>query len=679
MQTRILRPFAFVLLFFASTMLTKAAPALNIDSLKNLLKQTNDIEERANLLNKLGHSFTRKNADSAEMYFKEGLELCRKHNLKKELANLIGRYGYLKRTTNHLDEAFKMYEECVSLALEIGDKDLAGYALYDMGNVYVRQQETEKAKKVLSQAIELYKEVDNPKELSKVYNCLGNAYGTENNIAKAIENYVIALKYIDEIDTLTEAILANKVAITNNLGYLNIMVNQLDLALKYYQESLAICKKVGLKREMGQAYVGHANVNWSRKSYDQSVYYFKKAIPFFDEVKDVYELCFLYSGLGNALNASKKFDEVLPVFTKGIEASKVVGAIDVEADIYKGIGNYYMAIPNPDLKQAEVYYAKSEKIAIEIGEKTIMMEVFQAKAQLYKKLKRFELAFNYQEQFLALHDSLTGVEKAETINNLKIKYDTEKKELQIANLLTENKLERTTRNASIGIGLVLIISIALGSLYFSNRKTLTIKQYYTHQLVLTQEKERQRIAKELHDSVGQNILFIRNQLVKVKNEDLLTAVDDTLEEVRSISKDLYPNQLEKYGLAAAVEALADKLRLSTGILMSSNLDELKADLSPEHSITLYRIIQECVNNTIKHANATALRVSAVIKDNMMEMIIQDNGVGFDKTILVDKAQRSFGILNLEERVKILKGKFSIDAEPNKGVRSVVVFPLLTLA
>jgi signal transduction histidine kinase len=204
-----------------------------------------------------------------------------------------------------------------------------------------------------------------------------------------------------------------------------------------------------------------------------------------------------------------------------------------------------------------------------------------------------------------------------------------------------------------------------------------LKERFAQQLLATQEEERQRIAKDLHDSVGQNILFIKNQLLSKEKDDdkLLKSIDTAIEEVRNISKDLYPNQLQKYGLASAVDALSEQVKDSTGIFISSDLQGIDEALNKNVQINFYRIIQEFVNNTVKHADATAIRITTEQSAKELKLIVQDNGKGFDVAQLKTKANTSFGMLNMEERIKMLKGKVEIESEIGKGTKSVFTIPI----
>lgn len=498
------------------------------------------------------------------------------------------------------------------------------------------------------------------------------------SVKEGYQAILYANKFLESTsDTLTAyKQLAN---IWLDLGFVYYTFNGSDVR-KYLTVTHTGLKYAVLANDTGTIVTGHLNLGQGygkgdrNYSFEKSVYHFTKSLELAKLQGDQDAEAHIYSNISMTYLEGKYYRKALEMQEKALalfsSLEYEMGVMACEMKIGK-IYLDYLGQPEKGLS----YLLKATSIAQDPIYKPYLIECYRNNSEAYRKLGRYKEAYDARIQLEKLDEAYRGEQVQKEVAELEQKFEAEKKARQIEALLAENKLERERRNAGIGIGIFMLISICVGGLYVNNRKTLRLKQLHTGQLLTTQEMERQRIAKELHDSVGQNILFIRNQLVKEKNETLLGSVDQTLEEVRGISKDLYPNQLEKYGLAAAIEALAEKLKLSTGIFMSSNLDELSLELSSEHKISFYRIIQECVSNTIKHANATAVRVTATVKDKMVELVVQDNGQGFDTGILAEKAHRSFGMLNLEERVKLLQGRFQLESKQGEGTRSVFLIPV----
>lgn len=669
---------ACICFLLLNTLYVKAYDNVNADSIKQVLSRMpvqEYGEHEVKLIFSLANMYTKKEVDSSIKYFRLGMFLAKQKNLSSLEGSFCINFGILKRQINERDSAIILFNRALILGESISDKLVTGAALRELGSNCIESYQLEKAREYYAKALKLFKEADARPEMAMTYNQLGNSYCMENNITEGLKNYQMVLSIADgtppsyRLNSITATTLSN-------VGLLFYQIGQIDFSVKYFNRALIMANKIEDRRSvtfitsmMAIAYLEKMDsingIKWARRSIIMDDYF-----------KQSRNKTYTYQALANYYEKRNQFEEAKKWFEKTLVLATATSALDLVADAHSGIGSYYTLSLNANYQEAEKYLKMAEQEAVATGEKFSVARVYNCMSKLYKCKKDFAKAFDYQEKYTLLNDSITGEKKAQALSSLQIYYETEKKELEISRLSIQNKLELERRNAGIGIGIVLLISIAVGSLYVSNRKTLRLKQLHTGQLLSTQESERQRIAKELHDSVGQNILFIRNQLVKQKNEELLGSVDQTLEEVRSISKDLYPNQLEKYGLAAAVDALAEKLKQSTGIFMSSNLDELPIELSPEHKISFYRIIQECVNNTVKHANASVVRVTATLKDKALELVVHDNGQGFDIEVLSEKAHRSFGMLNMEQRVKLLQGKFMIESNRDgSGTRSVFLIPV----
>lgn len=201
---------------------------------------------------------------------------------------------------------------------------------------------------------------------------------------------------------------------------------------------------------------------------------------------------------------------------------------------------------------------------------------------------------------------------------------------------------------------------------------------YSKKLVASQEAERKRIAMELHDGLGQDLITIRDGIKRFasslperdkgveKLERLSNLAIQSLEEVREISNNLRPHILDQLGLELALEAVIDKIAQSYGIKISFSLEELKGVFPKEQEIHAYRIVQEGLTNIAKHSKATKARVN--IKNIGEELVIEisDNGKGFEIPSGPASVETGFGLDGMNERAKMLGGVFSIDSMPGKG-------------
>jgi PAS domain S-box-containing protein len=218
-------------------------------------------------------------------------------------------------------------------------------------------------------------------------------------------------------------------------------------------------------------------------------------------------------------------------------------------------------------------------------------------------------------------------------------------------------------------------------------------RFLTSQLLTIQEKERGRISRELHDELGQSLIFLKFQLQsllskvhktqKVVHSDgqaMLRYLDETIENVRRLSQDLSPFLLEDLGLPAAIRHLLENIKAYAGIEVSSvSIAEVDRLFSPEAKITIYRILQECLTNIIKHAQATQVSVEVKKRDNHVSFKVSDDGRGFDirqtQSRQAQAQDMGIGLAAMKERVRLIRGALKIRSQPGKGTSMTFTIPI----
>jgi signal transduction histidine kinase len=193
-----------------------------------------------------------------------------------------------------------------------------------------------------------------------------------------------------------------------------------------------------------------------------------------------------------------------------------------------------------------------------------------------------------------------------------------------------------------------------------------------------QEQERQRLSRELHDGLGQHILAIKMKLERAEkaNPDLKQQIIDEAKnlltaasrEVVSMSENLMPPVLTQFGLISAIENLCEDIRINKDVVITFNFNEIPENFDSNIKIYLYRIIQEALNNIVKHAEATIVDVSFLFENKTINLAISDNGKGFDIT---QKRKAGNGIYNMNDRAEILGGTFNIISAPGQGTTILV--------
>ena len=213
---------------------------------------------------------------------------------------------------------------------------------------------------------------------------------------------------------------------------------------------------------------------------------------------------------------------------------------------------------------------------------------------------------------------------------------------------------------------------------------------FSRQILQGQETERQRIAVNLHDSLGQNLLVIKNQVrmamqsspdeaaLRQRLNEISDVTSQSIEEVRQITHGLRPYQLDRLGLTQAIRASVSRASENSPISFASSVDDIDGVLDKESEIHVYRIVQEAVNNVVKHSAATEAAVVVKNQSNTITLSIRDNGCGFNAAIMHPSnshQQSGYGLTGIAERVKILKGNIIVDSQPGQGASLMLEIPV----
>lgn len=216
------------------------------------------------------------------------------------------------------------------------------------------------------------------------------------------------------------------------------------------------------------------------------------------------------------------------------------------------------------------------------------------------------------------------------------------------------------------------------------KKRNTVQETFSRQLIESQEAERKRIAQEIHDGLGQSLLVIKNRaslgLAATEKDkadeqfgEIRDSVTDALSEVRIISQNLRPVHLERLGLTSTLEEMIEQLDEASEIEINCDVEPIDGSLTPADEINLYRIVQECLNNVVKHSGAKRASVSVRLEGQQMIVIVRDDGRGFDTE--ATNGHRGMGLIGIAERARILGGSLAIDSASGAGTTVSLIIPL----
>ena len=454
--------------------------------------------------------------------------------------------------------------------------------------------------------------------------------------------------------------------------------------------------------------------------YDQSIRYQQEAINIFKEANNLQGLSTGYNLIGAVYNDKKKPAEALKFLHQGFEIKKTLNDTLGMANNLVNTGESYFLLGNYQISKdrfleaeklfksqadkpglarvytnlgvlnskldsnakAAQYEQQAIKIAEQIKDKYVLNEVYSNLGSTFKDQDQLDSALAYKEKALLIKDSFINLEVQKQVANMQVKYETAEKEKQI--LQQQYKLERKNIYLVASFALLALLSFS-AYLLFANYKTrkkkelqqelFRQKQQASIEVINAEENERKRIAGDLHDGVGQLLtaanfnlqaleaFVVKDDLSQGLFQKTLALINESGVEVRGLSHNLMPNALVKKGLVNAVRDFISQIH-DQKLKIFLETDGLNHALPTHIESVLYRIIQECVNNVIKHARATQLDISLLQDDTGINILIEDNGIGFSVAEVQQKD--GIGLQNLSSRIQYLNGSIEWDTAPGKG-------------
>ncbi|MEZ4720405.1 MAG: sensor histidine kinase [Flavobacteriales bacterium] len=371
-------------------------------------------------------------------------------------------------------------------------------------------------------------------------------------------------------------------------------------------------------------------------------------------------------------------DSALKYFRKSAALRGQFNDLMGYVNVYSNMGLTFAVLNQRDSS------TKYRELALEAAEKSkyapAIIHALQGLADEKYDLGEYKTAAELGVRVHLMSDSMLSSEMTKQIAEAQAKFDVERKAKENADLKAEKAEARSQRNMVIGGALLLLLLVGSGFVVVRQRQKVTREAELNQQqklrfkaVIEAEEKERTRIAKELHDGLGQLLSVIKMTITKINptaeedKERIVTAkdlVDETVKEVRSISHNMMPYVLMEEGIHKAVDQLVEKIN-DVGLIQVHLTNSIREKvLESTTSIAIYRIIQEVLNNMIKHSQAKNIFVKLESKGDSIHLVMNDDGVGFD-TSEIEKSE-GIGWKNIISRVMTLDGRIDVDSERGKG-------------
>ncbi|MEM9936115.1 MAG: histidine kinase [Bacteroidota bacterium] len=560
--------------------------------------------------------------DSAELYFEKLLALKEGENQRMEVISDLNQFGNMFVSKGEYDKAQTYFFDALAMAEKLNDTLLMVGVLSDIGQVFIRQQSWENANNFVEKALSISQQ-------------------------KGLDRWeAINLKH---------------------LGLIERENNHKTSSLSHFQESLEIqTQKLGNQIEIAQLQLLIAGLLEETADHPQALSYLNQALIYKKQQEDI------------------------------------LGIMDIELEI----SSIY-------LKQERTQEALSMLKSIEKRERSVNSIRIRERvsfhlSKAYERKGNYPKALAYHQAYSSFKDSLFNDQNNTIINELASKYDAARREKENAELeanLIEQQLriqdkeriisQKTQQNYLL-IGSIVLAILGIILILYLNRK----RQELDKQKLITlekekeasslrarisgEERERKRIAQELHDGLGSLLAAIKMQFSAVQKTipDLDSSaryvqasqlLDEACEEVREVSHNLMPGTLIQSGLKKSLEERIHILSQSHQLEITFISHGLDASLAEATTVSIYRIIQELLSNIIKHAKASEALVQVNREDHQLLITVEDNGEGFEQSDSHNK--QGIGLRNIQSRLDYLGGAMSIDSQKKEGTSIHIEIPL----
>jgi two-component system, NarL family, sensor kinase len=613
--------------------------------LKQLPYEKND-SIKIVMIRDIGYAYEQTDADKSSAYYLQAIAFAKKINNNYQYLSALMDYGCLHITIGKYDSAVTILQSMLKQTNAQTSYKLKGGALANLGNIYLHQSRYTEAQEYYLKAIDIFEKNKDEQRLTKIY----------GNISSMFRD-----------------------------------LKQLDKAILYAEKMLAVATKNNDNENKVTAFNNLSNAYDRLNNYKKVDSLLHQALPIAIGLENPFYLFNIYFNLGTNYIELKNYEQAIVHIEKSVTIGRTLSNKEELGLPLSQLGRIY-SIKNNFVK-AMPYLKEAAQILTGTTRKYDLRELYLVMAETEKKMGHDGKAYDYLYKYAELKDTIYNDATSAKIAELEINYQTAKKEKDILLLQQESKNKtdsiqktRTFIYILLGSFLTLLFISFLSYRSYKQKQLLQqqqIKQLQNEKLLLAtesilkgQEDERSRMAQDLHDGLGGMLSGVKLTLSAMKGNIILPEesarlftkafeqLDSSIGEMRRVAHDMMPEALVKLGLQQALQDYCDGINEVKQLKVSSEFHGLENRLDNTTEIIVYRIVQELLNNIIKHANANNVLVQVIKKDSELDITVEDNGDGFNKEEAIIK--KGAGLKNIQSRVDYLKGELDIKTTEGKG-------------
>jgi len=640
-------------IYFLLTFNLSAQDTTTSDSLENILPSLTDTK-RLETMSELCWVNLYTDTDKSFKYAKLSIKELLNYNMSDSLlAAAYNDLGTCYLVIGNYDSAMIYLDSSLIIRVEINDERGVVGVRNKIALIYHWRGQYEKALIEQKLVIDFFEQDHDTLNLANAFNNFGELHYELGNYSKAVEIHTLNLKYrLAARDSVGFA------ATLHNLGNSLIYVGDTVKGLLYLDSSLTYFKKYNREDMIATVYHNTGTIFYRKGMLEEGEVRLNKAINILNKLGYKRDLASSLNTLGEIYRLQKKHNLALKTINKALSLST-----SIDSDVYKAYAYQYLS-------------------------------------RIYADKQMWDSAYYYSKLLVICNNAVLKQESTDALHKYQVKYETERKEKELLKEKAEKEklekenaiieLEIANRNKWIttisGMSLFIILLI----LVISQRNKREVQAQKDAQIIKererglkavfnAQEEERQRIAKDSHDGIGQQVSAIKlffqslvKEIMEVKPElnssisKIKQMIDEAGQDVRSISHQMMPRALTELGLVDALEDMIDKSFTNSEIDCRFEHFNIKERLPQHVEIGLYRIAQELLNNIIKHSEAKSVDVQLMKMENHCVLIVQDDGKG-----ITDKKQDGIGMLNINNRLRTINGEMNMETGMGEGTTATI--------
>jgi len=636
----------------------------NIDSLLLVLKTSKDDTDKVNTLKRLAAEYSSSSRyEESKKIGLESLALAKKLGYENGMASALLTIGTAFYSQGDYVIAFEKYKDAVALISKLTDKSIIGNCYLDIGMVLSRQGNYPEALKNHRVALNCFKEAGDRTGLAKAFSNLGVVYYEKGQYPEALQYYFTYLKMVERDGD--KKLMATAYV---NIGIVYDAQHNTAVAMKFYEMALALDRQTGDKSGMAQCYSYMANNYYRRDSVATAIDYNKRAFAIFEEIGDKAWSAYVRNTLAQMNANGSNYKQALEDYSSSLKTFGEIGDTFNLFASYQGMAGLYYK--QGMFKEAIKCLENALVMARKINGRDNINSCYINMAGTYEAMNDYKNALEYYEMYVNLNDSLFNEKKSMQIAEINTKYETEKKDQDIALLNkdkeikeVEIKKQKLLKYSFIG-GLGLIIVLLL----FGYRN-------YRSQQVMRLQNIRNKISGDLHDDIGStlNSISIYSEVARKKDgqqDEALEMIGEASRKIIDAMSDIVwsinPDNDSFSKIIFRMKSLAYNLFRAKKIEFTFHSDETlnEKKLSLEERRNFYLIFKEAVNNLVKYSNASRAAITLTNENEFIKLRIQDDGIGFDTS----QNNTGNGLKNMKRRAGEMKAAFKIESAPGNGTQ-----------